>query len=80
MVFKKHIINESLVTLSNLINDKPKYKIVIKNLNAVNSGNELKYLVVDVIMGKPHKLLDEVTALYNYTGTINGKKILFVKN
>lgn len=61
-----YLIKEDLLTLANLIADKQGYKITVKNLLAINSGEPVNSLVIRVDTGNIDRLIEKITKIYNF--------------
>jgi len=61
-----YLIKEDLLTLANLITDKQGYKITVKNLLAINSGEPVNSLVIKVETGNIDHLIEKITKIYNF--------------
>lgn len=79
---KLQVIKEDLINLASNIEERDEFDIEIKNQNALNTDEELNYLVVKVNRGNLKDLVEKVTSIYNFTAEINEKQktVIFKRN
>lgn len=79
---KLQVIKEDLINLASNIEERDEFDIEIKNQNALNTDEELNFLVVKVNRGNLKDLVEKVTSIYNFTAEINEKQktVIFKRN